>query len=46
MMLVAEGIDDLDNPLATGSVGPMVATGQTTKNPIEAEFDDFVVTRA
>ena len=44
--LVAEGIDDSDTPLASGSVGPMVATGQTTKNPIEAEFDDFVVTRA
>jgi hypothetical protein len=42
--LVAEATDP-KNPLATGSVGLLVATGEATKHPIEAEFDDFVVTR-
>jgi hypothetical protein len=42
--LVAEKIDT-ENPLATGSVGLLVATGGTTMHPIEAEFDNFVVTR-
>jgi hypothetical protein len=40
---VARAID-ADRPLASGTVGLVVASDKTTK-PIEAEFDDFTVAR-
>ena len=41
---VARTTDD-ENPLRTGTVGLVVSTGGKGANAIEAEFDDFVVTR-
>jgi hypothetical protein len=36
---------DTNNPLMTGTVGLGVVTGRPVDKPVEAEFDNFVVTQ-
>ena len=42
--VVADTTDTV-NPLLTGTVGLLAGTGRTAKKAVEAEFDNFVVTR-